>query len=252
MKTIVNNLAVEYADAGKGPVLLLLHGWMETLHTFDVMMPTLTAGWRVIRFDLPGFGGTEPPPVPWEVVGYAQFTADFCHKLGIQPKVIVGHSFGGRVILKGVSDSILTAQKLILIASAGIASCKTIRARLFLIAAKLGKIALFFFPHALQERLRKKLFGAAGSSDYLNVNSGVLKETFLKAIREDLSDAARSIRAPTLFIWGERDIVTPLSDGKRLHGLISGSKLEIIKGVGHFVHQEKPQAVAEAILRFAT
>jgi pimeloyl-ACP methyl ester carboxylesterase len=121
---------------------------------------------------------------------------------------------------------------------------------MFLFLAKAGKIALFLLPWAMRERFRRKLYGAAGSWDYLHIRNGVLKQIFLRGIREDLSDCARRIAVPAFLIWGDRDFITPLSDGKRLNELISGSKLEIIAGAGHLVHQERPQEVASLVQKF--
>ncbi|MDO8593959.1 MAG: alpha/beta hydrolase [bacterium] len=249
MKIIVNSLAIEYEDTGTGPVVLFLHGWKDDLHTFYELVPLLQ-GFRLVRVDFPGFGGSELPQVAWSTREYADFVADFCKKIVISPEIIVGHSFGGRVTLKGVSSGILTPKKLVLIASAGLAKYKTSKVRLFLFAAKAGKAVLFFLPYSHRERLRRRLYGAAGSGDYMNIHTGVLKETFLKAIREDLTDSAKEIHLPTLLIWGKQDVVTPFWDGKRLQTLISDSKLEVLNDATHFVHQEKPQEVAELIKKF--
>lgn len=250
MKIILNNLAVEYRDEGNGPVVLLLHGWKDDLHTYNELIPALGSGFRTVRLDFPGFGGSESPKHAWSTRDYARFVADFCSKLGIRPDVIVGHSFGGRVLLRGLTDGLFTLQKVILIASAGLAKYKTFHAHFFLFAAKIGKVILFFLPKRLKQHFRRRLYGAAGSGDYMNIHNGVLKETFIKAIREDLSGCACAVSIPTLLIWGNRDVTTPVWEGERLHNLISGSRLEVIPGAGHFVHQEKATEVAKLIRMF--
>lgn len=247
MKIIVDNHAVEYEGAGTGPVILLLHGWMQSLHTFDALVPALSISFRVIRLDLPGFGGSEPPKSAWGVGEYARFVRDFCEKLQIQPEIVLGHSFSGRIAAKGTAEGVLRPKKLILIASAGLAKHKTVRSRLFWIVAKAGKMGLFLFPRSVQDRFRRRLYEKAGS-EYLD--AGPLKDTFLLVTREDLSEAARKIHVPTLLIWGENDTETPLSDGRRLKELISGARLKILNGAGHFVHQEKPVEVARLISEF--
>ena len=252
MKIIVNNLAVEYEDTGKGPVMLLLHGWKQSHRTFDALVPLLSTSFRLILLGLPGFGGPELPREAWGTGEYASFVADFCKKLEVSPEVIVGHSFGGRIMLKGVAEGVIAPKQLVLIASAGLATHRTVKARLFLVISKLGRILLFFFPRSAKESLRRKLYGAAGSSDYINIDSPVLKATFLKAIREDLSHCAKKVGVPTLLIWGRQDVTTPLWQGKRLHDLISGSQLEVIEGAGHFVHQERAGEVAERIREFTS
>lgn len=250
MKTLLNNLVTEYTDEGKGPIILFLHGWKDTLHTFDTLIPLLSGSFQIIRIDLPGFGGSEAPRKPWGVGEYAHFVKAVIEKFGISVDTLVGHSFGGRIAIKGVGTSLLRPRKLVLIGSAGLMERRGVRNLLFNIVAKIGKIILFPFSNDLKEKLRLKLYKKAGSEDY--VNAGTLRETFLRVTAEDLSAPAREIHIPTLLIWGDNDVATPLSDGKRLHELISGSKLEIIAGAGHFVHQERPEAVAKLIKEFAS
>ena len=85
MKVIVDGLATEYQDEGHGPVILMLHGWGNTYHVFDAIVPALAKIRRVVRLDLPGFGATERPAEAWYVEDYARFVGAFCAKLKIDP-----------------------------------------------------------------------------------------------------------------------------------------------------------------------
>ncbi len=248
MKIIVNNIATEYLDEGEGEVVLMLHGWKDSLRTFDSLAPLLAEGRRVVRLDLPGFGGTEPPPRTWGVGDYACFVRDFILKLNINVDLLVGHSFGGRVALKGLGTGTLSARRLVLIASAGVAKKKRLRNYFFAALAKLGRAATFVPPLSfIRLPLRRKLYRLLGS-DYFE--AGPLSGTFRAVVREDLGVAARQLDIPTFLIWGEDDAVTPLSEGKRLAGLIPDSGLKIFPKAGHFVHREKPGEVAAAMQVF--
>lgn len=249
MKIIVDNLAVEYADEGTGPVILMLHGWKDDLHTFDDLAPLLSGSWRIIRLDLPGFGQSETPQnMQWNLGDYACFVKDFIHKLGLDVDVLLGHSFGGRIVIKMSATNILHARKNILIASAGIAKRRTWRNSILTVMAKIGRIATDLPPfrrwkHELRRGIYKKL-----GSDYFG--AGTLKDTFLNIIKEDLSSAASAMTTPTLLIWGQHDTQTPLSDATRLSQLIRNARLKIINGAGHFVHKEDPHGVAALIREF--
>lgn len=248
MKIIVQNLAIEYLDEGTGKVLLFLHGWQDNFHTFDSLASLLSPTRRIIRLDLPGFGKSEAPKGAWNLDNYIQFIKDFIEKLDIQVHAFVGHSFGGRIAIKGEATKNLQAQKIILIGSAGIAKNRTFRNSFFKLLAKIGGLITYLPPLVFwREGLRKRMYSFIGS-DYLN--AGVLKETFLKIISEDLSASAKKITTPTLLIWGESDTETPLSDGKQLAGMIADSKLKVINGAGHFVHKEKSQEVAKLVQEF--
>ncbi|MBI3442427.1 MAG: alpha/beta hydrolase [Candidatus Sungbacteria bacterium] len=249
MKVIVQNLATEYRDEGGGPVVLLLHGWRDDLHTFDALASLLAADHRVVRVDLPGFGQSEMPKTPWHLDDYVRFVHDFTHKLGITVDILIGHSFGGRIVIKGTAANMLDAQKIVLIASAGVAERSTFGNLFFRVLAKIGRLVTSIPPFALlREPLQRRLYRRAGG-DYLS--AGPLKETFLNIIGEDLTASARAIEKPALLVWGSEDAETPVRDGQRLATLIPGAALEVIPGAGHFVHRKKSRDVSELIRNFS-
>jgi pimeloyl-ACP methyl ester carboxylesterase len=249
MKVIVNGLAVEYDDRGVGKVLLMLHGWKDSLHTFDEVAQSLSSSFRIVRVDLPGFGESEPPSAAWKLDNYVEFVKDFLFKVNVSPDILVGHSFGGRIIIKGVAKKLLTAKKIVLISSAGVARRRTFKNFALTVIAKLGRVATLIPPISFwRQRIRRKLYEAIGS-DYFR--SGAMSDTFLNIIREDLSEFARNTYIPTLIIWGENDVTTPITDGMRLSTFIRGSKFQVIKDAGHFVHSGRPKEVSELIRGFS-
>ncbi|NTW33323.1 MAG: alpha/beta hydrolase [Bacteroidetes bacterium] len=248
MKVIVNNLATEYKKTGRGPVILMLHGWCDNLHTFDKIAEDLKSEYTILSLDMPGFGQTEMPPKTWEVSDYVDFISNFLNKLEINPYCILGHSFGGRVTIKGVSTRVFKPKKIILIGSAGISKRVTLRNIAVLILTKIFGIItlippLLFYRH----KIRKKAYKIIGS-DYLESNA--LKDTYIKIISEDLKSYAKSINVPTQLIWGSNDTETPLEDGKIYNSLINNSKLRVIKNSGHLVHQQEPHEVSQTIKEF--
>ena len=248
MKTIVDCLAVEYMDQGRGPVVLMLHGWKDSLHTFDTLAPILADKHRVVRLDLPGFGQSEAPKGPWRLQEYVEFVNAFCDKLQLRPRTIIGHSLGGRITIKGVAIGILRPERIVLIASAGIAKRKTLYNKVLRIIAKAGKALTVLWPFSIwRHSVRKRLYEKIGS-DYFA--AGALKNTFVNIIEEDLRSAAAKIGIPALLIWGSADTTTPLEDGQRLQGLIKGSRLEVLQGAGHFVHHERSREVVLFVSSF--
>lgn len=248
MKIIVQNLAVEYQDEGAGKTILLLHGWQDNLHTFDALAELLAKTYRVIRLDCPGFGQSETPKETWNLDNYVEFVKNFIQKLNLQVDVLIGHSFGGRIAIKGTAAKHLQPAKLILINSAGIAKNKTLCNSVLKFSAKIIGWITYIPPLVFwREKWRQKIYKSIGS-DYLN--AGAMQKTFLKIIAEDSSANAKKITIPTLLIWGADDTETPLSDGKLFSQLIPHSKLEIINDTGHFVHQEKSEEIAKLIQEF--
>jgi pimeloyl-ACP methyl ester carboxylesterase len=240
---IVQNLKTSYRDSGSGLTLLFLHGWGTSADTFEKLINKFK-NHRCISLSLPGFGGSERPHEPWGVLEYAEFVRDFIKKLKIQPDVIIAHSFGGRISIKGVSSNLFNPKKLVLIASAGMAR-KSIKERAIGGVAKLLKPILSLpFLSGLRAKLRRRF----GSDDYKNV--GEMRETFLKVINENLENDAQKITTPTLLVWGENDEATPVSEANILHDCIAGSKLHVLKDATHFVFQEFPDEVYKLIEEF--
>lgn len=250
-RCIVDGVDTRFRDTGAGQVVLLLHGWSDTLATFDALIPELGEG-RFIRLDLPGFGESELPSAPWDVARYAEFVRHFLNKLGVaEPDVLIGHSFGGRIAIKGVASGLFKPKKLVLVAAAGAAARSGVRRRVFAALAKVGRFLTAVPPLSLfRERLREKLYAAAGSADYLQ--AGLLKETFLRVVRENLEADAAKIQVPTLLVWGEHDTETPLAEARAFARAIAGSRLAVIHGAGHFVHLDMPKETAREIRAFLT
>lgn len=252
MKIIVDNLALRYRDEGRGPVVVLLHGWGQELTTFDDLSLELTKNFRVIRLDLPGFGQSQRPGSIWGVLQYVKVVRNLLNKLNIeQPFALVGHSFGGRVAIKAAATGILMPKKLVCIDSAGINSSNSIRNLSFKFVAKAGKWALKLpFLAPLRKPLRRKLYSAAGATDYLD--AGPMRQIFLKTIKEDLREEAKKIRIPTLFVWGADDVVTPLWEAREMSNRIQASVVRVVKDAGHFSYLDQPEKVAKITTEFLT
>lgn len=247
MKIIVQGIATEYADEGVGPVVLMLHGWKDTLETFDALTAQLSDQYRIVRLDMPGFGESEMPDPSWRLDDYVDFIDAFIGKLNLHVDTLVGHSFGGRVIIKGVSRTVFAPRRVVLIAAAGVAERKVGRGEALKMVAKVGKFATMPLPRGIRQKLRHRLYKTVGSDYHA---SGRLKDIFFNVVQENLTADASAITIPTLLIWGEEDSQTPLSEGQKLHHLIRGSRLETIRGASHFVHQEHVEKVASLVRTF--
>ena len=227
---------VAYLDEGKGPVLLFLHGWAAPVSTYRLLTDHLAAYCRVVAPDLPGFGGSEEPPTAWDVDGYVDFTLQFIEALGIREAVLMGHSFGGRIIIKLMNRPSLplTVRKIVLMDAAGIKPKRPPSYYWKVYTYKAGK--KFFglpgvralFPHAV-EKARSR----AGSDDYRNA-SPLMRQVMGQAVNEDLTPLLPGIGVPTLLIWGEKDTATPLSDGQTMERRIPDAGLVTLAGAGHF------------------
>ncbi len=248
MQVVVNSLMTSYDKAGTGPVVLMLHGWGDARHTFDAISKNLAKKFTVISIDLPGFGGTQAPHETWGLDNYAMFVADFLKKIGCQHVLaVVGHSNGGAIALRGLSTGYLQADKLVLIASAGIRDVYKGRKKALRLAAKTAKLATKPLPKTIQSRLKRKAYHVVGSDLFVAEH---LQETFKRIVTDDTQADAKKMRLPCLIVYGSQDTATPPEFGKLYQKAIAGSELKIIDGADHFVHRNHTEAVANALLEF--
>ena len=250
MKITVDGIDVNYIDCGQGEPVVLLHGWGSSSAAFNYIIKSFDDRFRMIALDLPGFGDSSMIPDAWSVGDYADFVANFLKSLHIENPILVGHSFGGRVIFKGIGEGKLTASKIILLDSAGIKPKKSVKGRVRLACFKTVKGILSFPLWKKQASgLLTKARAHFGSADYNNAPP-VLRQTLVKAVSEDLRCYMPLITAPTLLIWGENDTATPLNDAKIMNSLIPDSGLCVIKGGGHFSFIDSPYEVNAIISSF--
>jgi len=235
---IINNLKISYylsseLDFDKD-ILVFLNGWQSQGLVFKKIVQDKN---NVVLLDIPGCGGSDIPKDIWGLSEYAVFLENFLEKLKILNPILIGHSFGGSIIIKYLSKE-KQAQKAILIGSAGVRT-KSVAIKFWSLASKILKIPFnLLFPKKIKEKIRKKFYKMIGS-DYLE--SGELKEIYGKIINEDLQEEMQKIKIPITLIWGELDQETPLENGVLMNKLIKNSRLEIIKNAGHysFLDQEE-------------
>ncbi|OIP86594.1 hypothetical protein CO009_03170 [Candidatus Shapirobacteria bacterium CG_4_8_14_3_um_filter_35_11] len=235
METKLNNMVVNYQLKGQGKTLLFLHGWSRGINKekYNELVTLLAKKYKVLTVDFPGFGGTSEPSKPWTVEDFAKWLANFLKKEKINPDIIMGHSFGGRVVIKGISKGLFSRGKLILVASAGI-------------ERKSFKVKTLIFISSLIPKIIKNLINF-GSKDWREV-SGVMKETMRLIVGENLENDISRITVPTLLIWGNEDNTTPLWQGKVINSLITNSELKIIDGANHGVPYRRAGDVAKLII----
>ncbi len=225
--------------------LVFLHGWGLSSKIFEPLFYYLKADFNICSIDLPGFGSA-PIEKPMTLNDYADFVHEFLKKNRIENSVIIGHSFGGAVGVKLDLTHPENVSKLILVCASAVRQPR----RKMIFVKKAADILKPLLPEKIRKFILKLL--KYDKTDYAQIESPELKETFKNVIKEDLRPHFHLIKAPTLVIWGEDDAVTPLSEGKIIAENIPGAKLAIIKNAGHFLFLEKPNEFTNLIKEFTT
>lgn len=237
----VNGININYEQKGSGDLVVLLHGWGSNIKLFANLVDLLSQKYTVVAMDMPGFGMSEEPPSAWCVDDYVQFVVDFLADYDNKKITFLGHSFGGRVIIKlnSRTDLPFEIDRVILVDSAGILPPKTNKKSFRTRYYKAGKAVLStklakkIAPDAL-ENFRKKM----GSADYAAA-SPLMRQVLVKVVNEDLEPLLPNIKCPTLLVWGVNDTATPLSDGEKMEKLIPDSGLVKLENAGHYSFLEQ-------------
>lgn len=230
-----------YSRFGSGDrLLVILHGWGCNKELFGTVAEHLAAGYTVVVPDLPGFGESPEPSAPYSVGDCTELIVAFIKSLGFSRVSLLGHSYGGRLIIKMFSrgDLPFTVEKVVLTDAAGIRPKKSLGQKLSLLFYKCGRRILSLppfktlFPDAVESWRRKR-----GSADF-NQASEVMKKTLVLAVNEDLTPCLKNITSPTLLFWGDRDDATPLSDAKLMEKKIPDAGLVVLAGGTHYAFLE--------------
>ena len=220
--------------------LLILYGWGSSAENWAHVKELLEKkGYKVFLPDLPGFGKSSLPASPWSLDDYVDWLNNFCEKNNLSQVFLLGHSFGGAVAAKFSLKYPEKIKKLFLIANSGIRK-KTLKKQF------LKKFSPIFKRFLLIKKVFYKFFI---KSDYLRT-SGIMRETYLKVINEDLSEIFSEINVPTVIIWGNKDKITPITDAYFINKNIKNSKLEILPDVSHHIRKEAPQLLVSKIISY--
>ncbi len=246
----IDGLNINYMDEGSGTAVLLLHGWGANIKTMMPIFNILKDKCRVIALDLPGFGESDIPKEPWNSYNYAEFVKRFIDKLNVKDLILFGHSHGGRVSIILSAKYVDLVKKLILIDSAGLIPKRKLKYYLKIYSFKFLKILYTTFVKGdSKEKKLENFYKKFGSNDY-KASQGIMRQTMVKVINDNLSDLLSNIKASTLLVWGENDEDTPLYMGKLMEEKIKDSGLIILKNAGHFSYIDCYEQFKAVILVF--
>lgn len=252
---------IHYLEAGApgNPKVILLHGLGGDMSNWAPTVPALAAKYHVFAPDQIGFGKSDKPVMNYRVATLVEFLNAFCKKLNIEKATLVGNSLGGWTAAAFAHAHPEKVDKLVLVDAAGYAPKRwggaEFSQEMFpllnpaTVADLKRTFELIFYNKAMTSDAAVELAFAnkLKRGDGLTINAFV--ESFLRG--EDLLDEkVKTIKAPTLAIWGREDGLTPLAIGEAFAKDIRGAQLVIIEKCGHVPQLEKPVEFNAALLKF--
>jgi pimeloyl-ACP methyl ester carboxylesterase len=256
------------------PLVILVHGLGDDADTWRHIIPELSKNFRVIAFDLPGFGRSDKPDVTYSVQFFREVILELIDLIDRKPVTLIGHSLGA-ILTQAVTLSAPQEIKQLVLIAGGMA----------MKSQKLDAKTMFFLIPGIGEwlynRLRKDPQAAYDTlkpyyssledlpkedRDFLfvRVNQRVWNNdqrrgyfsTFRNLARwlpkqqSDLAAHLSGLNTPTLILWGESDRMNPVENGRYLAQIQPDTRLEVIPSAAHNLHQEQPEQVLAALQNF--
>ena len=246
---------IHYVEAGTGPTVILLHGLGGSSQVWQFNIAALAEKYHVVVPDQIGFGKSDKPLVNYRIRTYVDFLDQFCKQLKIERASLVGNSMGGWIATHFTATFPDRVDKLVLVDAAGYAPPKDLDTRTFyglnptsregmkVLLAKLFVNKLFLTDAAVDQAITARL--AAG--DGYTINS--ITESIIRG-EDFLDESVKTIKRPTLLVWGRNDGLVPVAEGEHFNKDIAGSKLVVFDQCGHMPQIEKPAEFNATILKF--
>jgi pimeloyl-ACP methyl ester carboxylesterase len=261
---------VAYRRAGTGEVVVLIHGLAGNSRTWQDVMPTLARTHDVIAPDLLGHGDSAKPMGDYSLGAHASGLRDLLLTLDVSSATIVGHSFGGGVAMQFAYQYPEMCDRLVLVGSGGLGREVSWLLRLVTLPFAEQTMPILFprwfadsgtqVSRFLRRRgLRAPKLGELWRS-YSSLAGAENRKAFVRTIRTVIEPGGQTVSAldrlylaahvPTLIMWGANDQIIPVEHAHAAHAAIPGSRLEILPGVGHFVHTEQPKQFLATLTDF--
>lgn len=251
-----NGVKLPYAEQGAatGVPVILLHGFTDSWHSFERVLPHLPESIRAIALTQRGHGDASRPAEGYRSGDFAADLAAFMESLSLESAVIAGASSGGFVALRFAMDHPARTLGLVLIGSPVRLQDKP--GVLELWESTISTLADPIDPGFVREFQQSTLaqpvpqpFFETIVQESLKVPAHVWKATFAGLLDDDWSRELHKITVPTLIAWGDQDAFIR-TDQETFAAGISGSRLVVYQGAGHALYWEEPDRFASDVEAF--
>jgi len=254
--------SIRYGKIGEGPALILVHGTPWSSFNFRYIIKELSKKYSVYYYDLLGYGLSEKSERDVSLGIQNQVLDELINHWGLDNPLIVGHDFGGAIILRNHLLNKREFKKIILIDPVAISPWGSP----FFVHVRDHEAAFAGVPDYIHEAI---VHAYVSTAAFKKIESETMKailspwltpegkSAFYRQIAqadskftEEVQVLYENISIPVLILWGEEDTWIPIERGFELQSLIPKSQFQAISQAGHLVIEEKPKELAKAILTY--
>jgi pimeloyl-ACP methyl ester carboxylesterase len=242
------------------PNLILIHGFGNSLGTWESLAPKLSIAFNVYAIDMLGFGLSEKPVhYQYTNANQASIIQSFSDFMGFDSFIVGGHSLGGAVAMHAAIIDQKT-QGLILfnpgIINTGVPEFSKYLNLIFPMSRISAKQFAdrdfrqgflkrsYHNPSVVTDQVMDRVMLGSQTADYVSGMSSMLSK-YYEANELELMN---NVKLPTLIIFGIEDQNKSMNEALQLRNGFSNSRLEIIQNAGHYVHEESPDSVSKIMI----
>ena len=258
-----------YQEEGKGPPLLLIHGFGASTYTWRYVAPELARTHRVIAVDLKGFGQSDKPfDERYSVFDQAELLAQLIEDKDLRNLTLVGHSFGGGIALLLALEANQRLEgrisRLVLLDTIAYPQHIPVFFRM-LDMPLVSQLGVRMVPPSVQTRVALKIAYLDDSKidpDEVEIYAAPLKtaagkHAIIHSARQimpkglaEIAQRYRTNELPTLILWCDHDRIVPLEVGLKLRRTLPNSTLRLIEDCGHMPQEEQPASTLKLLKGF--
>jgi len=251
-----NGLDIAYQRVGRGPPLVFVHGAGEDSRVWRPQLAALADEFTVVAWDEPGAGRSSDLPAGFTLADYATCLAAVLEALVLGPAHVAGLSWGSTVVQELYRQRRELVGTLILIGAyagwKGSLPADEVAARVEGMRQMVAAPAKAFDPTL------PDLFAGEPPVAFVSLlqemAADVRPESFKTQLRvmaeTDQRDLLPRIAVPTLLVWGELDVRSPLRVARERERAIPGARLVVLPGSGHLSHLQQPGWFNDAVRGF--
>jgi len=267
--TKIDDVRLHYLTAGKGPAVLLLHGYAETSRMWRPLIPKLAENFTVIAPDLPGIGDSSIPSARIDMISAAERIHALVRSLGVEKARVVGHDIGLMVAYAYAAKFPNETEKLALMDAflPGVAGWEPIY--------NSPNVWHFRFNGEYPEKLVQgrertyfeyfwNVFAADKNHSIPEADRKAYTEAYSKPGRmraawayfaswpqlaKDFAQLSQTkLTMPVLSIGGEKSLGKELGEQAKL--VADNATVIVLPNTGHWILEEKPKETTDALVKF--
>lgn len=269
--TSINSYDIFYNRAGKGEVLLCIHGFPSSSWDFEAVWPELTSRFDVIAHDLIGLGKSAKPDMPISVALQADIIEELLLNLGVNEAHILAHDLGDTVaqelLARQFDNTSKVNWKTCVLMNGGIfpETHKPLFTQLLLLSS-LGPIVVKFMSEKTLKKSFTKIFSKANppSDQFINDTWNLIIDNngrkmipkLLRYMFERKVNRARWVTpiekgvVPIRLINGIEDPISGKHMAEHFEKLIPNADVVYLENAGHYPHVERPKEVLKSFFEF--